>query len=108
MYGQEDPEIGWLFDKPLTRSERKSMRSNRRFPELYVELREHCGYSDLGVAHYLGINIESLMRNLERNGLPISPELRAAHHEDKLRKAGKTRERVPHAEHWPRRELMSV
>jgi hypothetical protein len=81
------PPLAWdddTIDNPHAKPELGEHRSVK-FDERFLELRT-LGYSDLEILHRLNIKAESLMRQLERYGIPATPELATLAASQKWRK----------------------
>ena len=81
------PPLAWdddLIDNPEAKPDLGERRAVK-FDERFLEMRE-LGFSDLEILQRLNVKAESLMRQLERYGIPASPELATIAASQKWRK----------------------
>lgn len=81
------PPLAWdddTIDNPHAKPDLGERRAVK-FDERFLELRD-LGYSDLEILQRLNVKAESLMRQLERYGIPASPELATVAASQKWRK----------------------
>jgi transcriptional regulator with XRE-family HTH domain len=66
----------WIAEELDVEELAAERRTERRlpFPELYAELRYHCGLADWEIAKRLGVLDMSLLRRLESHGIKPTPE----------------------------------
>jgi transcriptional regulator with XRE-family HTH domain len=81
------PPLAWeedTIDNPQAKPDLGERRAVK-FDERFLEMRE-LGFSDLEILQRLNVKAESLMRQLERYGIPASPELATIAASQKWRK----------------------
>ena len=81
------PPLAWeddTIDNPQAKPDLGERRPVK-FDERFLEMRE-LGFSDLEILQRLNVKAESLMRQLDRYGIPASPELATAAASQKWRK----------------------